>query len=125
MRFIHHEFVKFVIVGCVNTLTYYVLYLLFLHVAHLYYFAAHIGAFILSLIGSFFMNSYFTYKVQPTWGKFIRYPFTQLANTVITSALLFLFVEIFQLNSSFAPIAALFFTVPLTFVMTGRILKVT
>ena len=125
MRFIHHEFVRFVIVGVINTATYYGLYLILLKGLGVYYFAAHIISFLISLTGSFFLNSYFTYKVKPTLGKFIRYPLTQVANTVITSVLLFLFVEVFGLSSSLAPIAALFFTVPLTFIMTGKILKAT
>jgi len=124
MRFIHHEFFKFVVVGCINTATYYSLYLVFLHVANLYYFVAHLGAFVISLVGSFFLNSYYTYNVKPTLGKFIRYPLTQVANTLITSALLYIFVEILHFNASLAPIAALFFTVPITFIMTSRILKV-
>lgn len=124
MQFIHSEFFRFVLVGCVNTLTYYVLYLFFLEWIGFHYFAAHLIGFVLSLIVSFFLNSYYTYKVKPTLSKFIRYPLTQLANTAITSALLFLFVEVFRMNSAFAPIAALFFTVPLTFLMTGKILKV-
>lgn len=124
MRFIHHEFFKFVVVGCINTATYYGLYLVFLNVAHLYYFTAHFGAFIISLIVSFFLNACYTYNVKPTWGKFIRYPLTQVANTVITSALLFTFVELLHFNPSLAPIAALFFTVPITYIMTSRILKV-
>ncbi|WLV24144.1 GtrA family protein [Aciduricibacillus chroicocephali] len=124
MRLFQHEFFKFVVVGCINTATYYALYLILLNIFGVYYFAAHIIAFAISLVVSFFLNTHYTYGVKPTWSKFIRYPLTQAANTVITSALLYLFVDMLGLNASLAPIAALFFTVPITFFMTGKILKV-
>lgn len=124
MRILQHEFFKFVVVGVINTATYYILYLAMLNVLHLYYFAAHLIAFAISLVVSFFLNTSYTYKVKPTWGKFIRYPLTQAANTIITSALLFIFVDLLGISASLAPIGALFFTVPITFFMTGKILKV-
>ncbi|MDY0410263.1 GtrA family protein [Virgibacillus soli] len=123
MRYIKPEFIKFAIVGCVNTVNYYGIYLLCLHVFHFHYFYAHIIGFILSMIGSFFLNVYFTYRVKPTWKKFLQFPLTQVVNTVVSTALLFILVEMAHISSSLAPIIAMFFTVPITFVVTGRILK--
>ncbi|MFC4323766.1 GtrA family protein [Litchfieldia salsa] len=123
MRFNQSELFRFVIVGGINTFHYYVLYLFLLHVVESHYFVAHSIGFLSSLIGSFFLNTTFTYKVKPTWAAFIRYPLTQLFNTSATSLLLFLFIEILQMNSSVAPIIAVLFTLPATFILTGRVLK--
>ena len=119
----HRTFFKFVLVGCANTFIYYGIYLVLLDLLDVHYFAAHLLAFAASLVLSFFLNTHFTYNIQPTWRRFVRYPLTQLANTVMTSLLLFLFVEQFGLSPTLAPIAALFFTVPITFILTGKILK--
>lgn len=123
MRFLKGEFVRFVIVGCLNTGFYYAIYLLCLHVFSLHYLAAHFIGFFISMVGSFFLNTYFTYKVKPTLIKFLKFPITQLANTVLSAVFLFVLVEWMHVSSTFAPIVAVFFTVPITFIITGKILK--
>lgn len=123
MKFFNGEFARFVIVGVLNTGIYYTLYLLGLAVLEWHYMAAHFFGFFLSMIASFFLNTYFTYKVKPTWAKFLKFPLTQVANTIITTAILFILVDWLHLSSSYAPIVAMFFTVPITFIITGKILK--
>lgn len=123
MSFINHEFVRFVIVGGLNTVTYYAVYSLCLHILQWHYFPAHLTGFAVSMVGSFFLNTFFTYQVKPTLEKFLKFPLTQLVNITTSAALLFLMVGIFQLNSSIAPIVAVLFTIPITFFVTGKVLK--
>jgi putative flippase GtrA len=123
MRYINHEFARFIVVGGINTVHYYFFYLLCLHFLHLHYFLSHALGFAVSLVGSFFLNTYFTYKVKPTLAKFIRFPLTQVVNTLSSTVLLFVLIEWLQINSSFAPFIAVLFTVPITFIITRRILK--
>ena len=117
------EFNTFFIVGVVNTGVYYGLYLGGLHVLHLQYVIAHFGAVLLSMVGSFLLNSYITFGVKPTWKKFFLFPITQFVNIGVTFIILFILVEWLRINSSIAPLAALIVTVPITFVVTGRVLK--
>lgn len=123
MPFIRSEFSRFVIVGGINTLHYYLVYLLLLEVLGFHYFTAHTIGFISSLIGSFFLNTLYTYKVKPTWAGFIRFPLTQLFNTAATAVILYLLVEQLSVSSSIAPMAAVLITLPATFILTGRVLK--
>lgn len=125
MRYLNYEFTRFILVGGINTVTYYAIYLLCLHVFHFHYFLAHGIGFVVSLVGSFFLNSYFTYKVKPTLGKFIRFPLTQVVNTASSTILLFVLIEWFSISSNFAPLIAVIFTIPITFIITGKILKKT
>ncbi|GKV70164.1 GtrA family protein [Sporosarcina sp. NCCP-2716] len=122
-KFEAREFILFAIVGVVNTATYYLFYLAGLKGLGLPYMIAHFGAVILSMIISFFLNSYVTYKVKPTWKKFLMYPLTQLVNIAVTAVLLFLLVDGLGMNSTIAPLAALIVTVPVTFIVTGKVLK--
>jgi len=117
------EFNAFFIVGVVNTGVYYGLYLGGLHVLQLQYVIAHFTAVLLSMVGSFLLNSYFTFGVKPTWKKFFLFPVTQFVNIGVTFIVLFVLVEWLRMNSSIAPLAALVVTVPITFVVTGRVLK--
>lgn len=123
MRLFKGEFIRFVLVGVLNTGTYYLFYLCGLHFLKWHYMMAHFMAFLISLIGSFFLNTYFTYQVKPTWRKFLKFPLTQIANTIITTMILYLLVDWLQFGSSYAPLVAMFFTVPITFIITGRVLK--
>lgn len=123
MRYINNEFTKFIIVGVINTGHYYLIYLCYLQLLHTHYFLAHVLGFASSFIGSFFLNSYITYQVKPTLAKFIRFPLTQVVNILSSTALIFIFIEWLQMSNHVAPLIAVVFTIPITFIVTRRILK--
>lgn len=118
----YFRFGKFVIVGVINTLNYYLVYLLLLNVVHFNYLTCHISAFLVSFVISFLLNCYFVYKVKPTWKKFIAFPLTQVVNMSVQTFLLYSFVEWFTLSKVLAPIPALIITIPITYFMTTYIL---
>lgn len=103
------EFIRFIIVGVSNTAIYYSLYIVSLYVLHWHYLFAHFGAFFLSLMASYFLNTYFTYRVKPTWKKFFAFPLTQVANTCITTIVIYIVVEYLHLTQAIAPLIAMFF----------------
>ncbi|MFP7170004.1 GtrA family protein [Terribacillus sp. 7520-G] len=117
------EFTRFIIVGVLNTICYYLVYLLFYQLADVHYLVSHWIGIIISMVFSFFLNSYFTYGVRPTWRKFFQFPLTQAVNITVSSVLVYIFIEGFGWNGTVAPIAAVFFTVPITFVITSKIMK--
>lgn len=114
------QIARFTLVGGVNTLTFYLCYLP-LHCL-LPYFLAYTGGFVVSLVGSFFLNTYFTYRTRPTWTKFLLFPLTQVTNYVVQSAGLVTLVGWFGMNSAMAPLLAALFAVPVTFVVSRRML---
>ncbi|WP_033542571.1 GtrA family protein [Planococcus sp. CAU13] len=117
------EFTRFLFVGVVNTLSYYSIYLLLHNLFSLPYMFAHVIAFLISLNVSFFLNTYVTYKVKPTLKKYLYFPLTQVVNMSVSTILIFVFVEYLKLNSNIAPFAAVLFTVPITFIISGKIMK--
>lgn len=118
----YQRFIKFVVVGIINTLNYYLLYLFLLKIVHANYLFSHLTGFICSFIISFFLNCYFVYSVKPTWHKFIAFPLTQVVNMGIQTALLYIFVDILYINKVWAPFPALIFTIPITYIITTYIL---
>ncbi|GAA4594134.1 putative flippase GtrA [Actinoplanes octamycinicus] len=114
------QIAKFGAVGVVNTGTFYVLYLL-LH-TWLPYYPAYVIAFLISMVGSFFLNTYITYRTKPTWRKFLLFPLTNLTNFVVTSVGVFVLVEWFHVNEKIAPLAAAVVAIPVTFVLSRKIL---
>ncbi|HCX3628029.1 TPA: flippase GtxA [Staphylococcus aureus] len=119
----HAEILKFIIVGGINTLNYYVVYLLLLKLFHIEYMISHITGFIVAFVISYYLNCYFIYRVKPTWRKFISFPITQIVNVSLQTVLLYVFVSWLNLPAEFAPFAGLVITIPITFVLSKWILK--
>ena len=114
------QIVRFALVGVVNTGTFYGFYLA-LH-PWMPYFLAYTAAFVLSMIGSFFLNTYFTYRTRPTWRKFLLFPLTNLTNYVVTSVGVYVFVEWAHMNDKLAPLVAAAAAIPFTYLLSRRIL---
>lgn len=118
----HGEIIRFILVGGINTVNYYWIYLLLLKVFDIQYLVSHILSFIISFIISFYLNCYFVYRVQPTIKKFIQFPITQVVNMGLQTLLLFVFVQLLHENETFAPFIGLIFTIPITFILSRWIL---
>lgn len=119
----HAEILKFIIVGGINTLNYYIVYLLLLKLLHIEYMISHITGFIVAFVISYYLNCYFVYRVKPTWRKFISFPITQIVNLGLQTVLLYVFVSWLNLPAEIAPFAGLIITIPITFVLSKWILK--
>ena len=118
-----YEILKFIIVGGINTLNYYIIYLLLFKLIGVNYLVSHISGFVISFIISYYLNCYFVYKVQPTWKKFIQFPLTQVVNMGMQTLLLYIFVQWFNISSVIAPFAGLIITIPVTFILSKYILR--
>ncbi|MFJ2742635.1 GtrA family protein [Streptomyces sp. NPDC087440] len=111
---------RFGLVGGVNTGTFYGCYLA-LH-GWLPYYPAYVVAFVVSMVGSFFLNTYFTYRTRPSWRKFLLFPLTNLTNFVVTSVGVFVLVEWGGVGERVAPLVAAVGAIPVTYVLSRRIL---
>lgn len=119
----HAEILKFIIVDGINTLNYYVVYLLLLKLLHIEYMISHITGFLVAFVISYYLNCYFVYRVKPTWRKFISFPITQIVNVSLQTVLLYVFVSWLNLPAEIAPFAGLIITIPITFILSKWILK--
>lgn len=114
------EIFRFALVGGVNTGTFFGCYLL-LH-PWMPYFAAYSLAFVLSMIGSFFLNTYFTYRTRPTWKKFALFPLTNVTNYLVQSVGLYALVTWAGMDDRIAPLVAAVVAIPFTYLISQRIL---
>jgi putative flippase GtrA len=117
---IRGRMIRFAAVGVVNTATYYGLYLVFK--LALPYLAAHAVAFVLSMVGSFFLNCYFTFHTRPTLRKFLLFPLSNVTNFVLTSVGLYVLVQFLGLNDRVAPLLAAVLAIPVTFLVAQLVL---
>lgn len=111
---------RFAVVGVINTAVYYGLYLL-LRLA-VPYLAAHLVATAIAMVGSFFMNTYWTFETKPTWKKFAVFPLTNLTNYVVSTVGVVVLVEFAKMDERVAPIVAALVAIPVTFLLSRKIL---
>ncbi|MCF0089591.1 MULTISPECIES: GtrA family protein [Streptomyces] len=120
-RPVTRQILVFSAVGVVNTGTYYGSYLLLL--TRLPYFAAHLLGFLISMTGSFFLNARFTYRIRPTWRKFLLFPLTNATNFTLTTAGLYLIVHVTHSDDRLAPLLASGAAIPVTFLVSRMIMQ--
>lgn len=119
MSIVRHA-TRFAIVGVINTGVYYGLYLLLRMVMP--YLAAHLIATGFAMVGSFFLNTYWTFQTRPTWRKFAIFPLTNLTNYVVSTIGVVLLVELARMDERVAPLVAAVVAIPVTFLLSRKIL---
>ena len=112
--------VRFGLVGVVNTGVYYGCYLLFCLVVPIM--AAHVLAFGVAMVGSYFLSCYFTFRTKPTWRKFLLFPLSNATNFAVSTAGLYLLVHWLDVDSRIAPLIAAAAAIPFTFVIAQFVL---
>ncbi|MGI8577748.1 MAG: GtrA family protein [Nocardioidaceae bacterium] len=111
---------RFAGVGVVNTGVYYCLYLIFQMFWP--YLVAHVCAFTLAMIGSYFLNCFVTFHRRPTWRTFALFPLSNLANFVITTVGLRLLVGTLGVDERIAPIPVALIAIPITYVVAHTVM---
>ncbi|MEL4505366.1 GtrA family protein [Luteococcus sp. H138] len=112
--------VRFGLVGVANTAVYYLCYRLLLLL--LPYLVAHLVAWALSVIFSFFMNCWFTYRVRPTWRRFLGFPLSTVVNLAFTTFGSVILVEVLDFDRRYATLLMGILAIPFTFAVTTVVL---
>lgn len=128
-RFLTVQFVLFVTVGVINTFNTAVIATVLDAVKNRFFVGAEyierynitfVTGYVLSMIISFFLNTYITFREKPTWKKFIKFPLSYIPNFLIQYVCVALFASL-GLNNTIAYMIAALIGIPVTF-MTMKIL---
>ena len=111
---------RFGMVGVANTAVYYAIYRLLL--LGLPYLAAHLLAWALSVVFSFFANCLFTYRVRPTWRRFAAFPASTLANVAFTTFGSWAAVHFLGADTRYVTLVMGILAIPLTYAVTTFVL---
>ncbi|MEU2556788.1 glycosyltransferase [Streptomyces sp. NPDC013313] len=109
------QFLTFATIGIVNTSVYLTVYIALN--SWLPYLAAHSIGFMVSVVGSFLLNTHITLRTKPTWRAFFRYPLSSVVNMLVSGLLLFLAVDTLGLNKNTAAVIAGILATPLSFLL--------
>lgn len=111
---------RFVVVGVANTLIYYAVYRALL--IGMPYLPAHVLAYGVGIVFSFFANSLFTFGVRPTWRRFLAFPLTTLFNFVVVTVGSVALVEPGWVDERWATLLMTVVAIPVTFLLTRLVL---
>ena len=115
------EFVLFILVGLVNLVVTYALYLalgLFLP-----YPVAYTISYACGIVISYLLNARFVFKSPIRIRKAAQYPIVYLAQYLLGLGLLYLLVELGHVSSRIAPLVIPAVTVPATFLLSRYLLR--
>lgn len=112
--------VRYALVGVVNAATYYAVYLAVL--GEVGYLTAHIVGLGAAMVVSFFLNCRVTFRVRPSWRRFLLYPASQAVNIAATTIGVVGLVT-FGVDERIAPLVAAVLAVPASFVAARFVLS--
>lgn len=117
------EFVKYAVVGCINTADYYLSYLIFMDIFNFSYRISFVMAYVVSIVVSYFLNTYFTYKQKPSLKKFLIFPLTYVPNFIIQYFGVIVLVDKMKMSSKVAPVITALVATPITFFVMKYVIK--
>lgn len=117
------EFIKYTLVGCINTADYYLSYLIFMDIFKFSYIVSFVMGYVVSIVGSYFFNTYFTYKQKPNVKKFLLFPLTYVPNFIIQYFGMIFLVDRMNMNSKLAPVITALVATPITFFVMKYVIK--
>jgi putative flippase GtrA len=115
------EFSRFIVVGLLNTMSTYVLYLLLM--AAMSYKLAYSIAYVSGILLSYYLNARVVFRSQLRIVKLIQYPTVYVVQYVMNILTLWVLVDYLSVPTALAPIIVIVATVPVTFVLSRLIVK--
>ena len=101
---------------CVSLLVYYVL--LYIKV---YYQIANVFGFVLGSLNGYFWNGRWVFKSKKkTLGSFVRFYLTYLSTWLLSTIMLFIWVELLNVSTIIAPILNVIITTPINYVLNKK-----
>ncbi len=116
-----HEFIKFIIVGLINTGVSYLIYLLL--VLFLPYAAAFTISYILGILISYVLNSVIVFKARLNFKALLQFPVVYLIQYLLSMGIVFICVEYFRIGKIIPPLIASAAVIPVTFLLSRTLLK--
>lgn len=121
MKNIHGEFARFILVGAVNTLSSYLLYLLLL--AFLPYLLAYSLAYCAGIVVSYCLNARFVFRRRFSLAGFLAFPMVYAIQYVLGALLLWLLVDRAGMAPEPAMAGVIAATIPVTFLASRFVLR--
>jgi putative flippase GtrA len=114
------QFRRFLVAGALNTVASYITYLWML--LHMRYEFAYTLSTALAILCSYALNTYFVFRTSWCWRKLVQFPSVYFVQYVTGLAAMWVLVDGFGVDDRIAPWFVIAAQVPLTYVLSRRIL---
>ncbi len=121
-KFFTKQFLTFGIIGVINTLVSQGLYMLFVKLNTGVGTASILGD-VISMVGSYFMNTLITYKQKPNWKSAVTFPLSYIPGIIISALMVIIVVDWLHAPKMFAKILSLPLYIPVNFLCMSFIMK--
>lgn len=115
-----NKFIKFIGAGVINTVVSYLLYVIL--VLFINYQISYAISFIFGIILSFILNTKYVFEVEQTIKKFVLFPLVYLVQYLLGAFMMNIIVEIIGVNKFFAPIIVSLCLIPVSYLLSKKIL---
>ena len=115
------EFMRFIIVGGINTLASYIIYVALL--LFLSYPVAYTLAYVIAIFISYYLNTTFVFKRKASLSKALQFPLVYVVQYLAGFFWLYLLIEVLGINQFIAPILVVGLNIPVTYLMSKFIIK--
>ena len=118
---IRSEFLRFLIVGGVQTVLSYLFFLLLIQ--WLAYPVAYSLTYCAGIVLSYFLHVLFVFKERVRLPTFLKFPLVYLVQYLAGLVLLWLFVDLLHITPAWAMVAVIALTIPVTFLASRLVIK--
>jgi Predicted membrane protein len=119
--FAHHEPVRFLIAGGINTLFTLGLYWLLLN--WLSYPMAYTLSFVSGVLSGYALNTYVVFRRRWSWMKLLAFPSVQVVNYLCGLAVIWVAIHWLRVSQMVAPLLATVVVLPINFLLTRRLIR--
>lgn len=121
VEFLNEDIIRFTGVGVLNTLLYFELFTLLNIISK--YLVAHIIAFLIGALISYFLTTMYTFENKISLKTFISFPLTFLPNFILSTVGTFILVSLNLICEEYASLLTMLLAVPITFIVSRKLLK--
>ncbi len=118
---VHHQALRFLVAGAINTAATYVLYLALLPL--LSYTLAYTITYIAGIVLAYFVSTKYVFQVRRSARGLVLFPLVYIAQYLAGVLVLRVAVETFAISQKFALLFSIAVTVPMTFLLSRWLLK--
>jgi putative flippase GtrA len=120
-KFTEVEFLRFIVIGGVNTVLSYGIYVATNLIVP--YIAAYTISMIAGILISYILNARFVYRTSLSLSRAVAYPLVYLVQYLVGVGTLYLLVQMLGVSKYLAPFLVVIVTIPITFVLSRFIIK--
>lgn len=115
-----NKFLKFIGAGVINTVVSYLLYVIL--VLFLSYQISYAISFVFGIVLSFVLNTKYVFEVERTFKKFVLFPLVYLVQYLLGAFMMNIMVEMVGVNKFFAPLVVAVCLLPVSYLLSKKIL---